>query len=74
MDGGIIIPLANSLQFFDGTKSTTICQTKRFINAIDMKNNFIGIGEKASPGQLISAVMLDTRDLSTHKTFNYQKT
>jgi hypothetical protein len=39
-----------------------------------MKNDFITIGEKASPGQLISAVVLDMKDLSNGKIFNYQKT
>lgn len=53
------MPLANSLQFFDGVKSTTIYQTKREISALDMKRNMIIIGEKASPGQLISAVLVN---------------
>jgi len=38
------MPLANSVQFFDGEVSIPIYQTKREISAIDMKNNFIGIG------------------------------
>jgi hypothetical protein len=39
-----------------------------------MRGPFIGIGEKASPGQLISAVLLDTREIEKAKIFNYQKT
>jgi hypothetical protein len=68
------MPLANSLQFYDGKKTTTVHQTKREIGALDMRGSLIGIGERASPGQLISAVLLDTRDLEHPKVFNYQKT
>jgi hypothetical protein len=57
------MPLANSLQFYDGVKTSTVHETKREISAIDMRNNLIGIGERASPGQLISAVLLDTQNL-----------
>jgi hypothetical protein len=39
-----------------------------------MRGHFIGVGERASPGQLISAAIIDTRDLSKPKVFNYQKT
>jgi hypothetical protein len=59
MGGGIFMPLANSLQFFNGIKSTTIYQAKREISALDMKRNMIIIGEKASPGQLISAILVN---------------
>lgn len=74
MNGGIVMPLANSLQFYDGHKTFTVHQTKREISTLDMKGHFIGIGERASPGQLISAVLLDTRDLEKPRVFNYQKT
>lgn len=57
------MPLANSLQYFDGNKSYSIFECKREISAIDMNGYFITIGEKASPGQLISAVLLDIRTL-----------
>jgi hypothetical protein len=74
MNGGIFMPLASSLQFFDGTKSYGIFECKREISAIDMQGYFIAIGEKASPGQLISAVLLDIRAIDKAKIFNYQKT
>ena len=74
MNGGIFMPLATSLQFFDGEKSHSIFECKREISAIDMKGYFIIIGEKASPGQLISAVLLDIRAIDKPKIFNYQKT
>ena len=73
MGGGMLMPLANSLQFFNGSKTTTVYEAKREISALDMRHPFIVIGEKASPGQLISAVLLDTRNLSKAKVFNYQK-
>ena len=68
------MPLANSLQFYDGHKTSSVHQIKREISALDMRGHFIGIGERASPGQLISAVLLDTRDLEKARLFNYQKT
>lgn len=74
LHGGILFPLANSLQFYDGKKTRTIHQCKREIAALDMRGHWIGIGERASPGQLISAVLLDTREPEAARVFNYQKT
>ena len=39
-----------------------------------MRGSLICIGEKASPGQLISAILLDLKDIDNPKKFNYQKT
>lgn len=39
-----------------------------------MKDTLLCIGEKASPGQLISAVLVDLQDLANPRVFNYQKT
>jgi hypothetical protein len=68
------MPLANSLQFFDGTISTTIYKTKHPVSVIDMRGKFIAVGEQASPGQLISATLLTLDKLEEPKVFNYQKT
>ena len=53
------MPIANAIQLFDGLKSNIIFEAKREISAIDMRGSLIVLGEKASPGQLISAVLLD---------------
>ena len=39
-----------------------------------MRGKLIAVGEKASPGELISAVLIDTDQPSEPKIFNYQKT
>jgi hypothetical protein len=59
------MPLANSIQLFDGAKASTIYETKREINAMDLRGSLLALGEKASPGQLISAILLDIRNLDS---------
>lgn len=39
-----------------------------------MRGSLVAIGERASPGQLISAILLDLGDTDNPKIFNYQKT
>lgn len=70
------MPLANSIQLFDGSKATTVFETKREINALDLRGSLLVLGERASPGQLISAVLVDLKDLDNPRAreFNYQKT
>lgn len=68
------MPLANSIQLFNGEKAVTIFEAKREINAIDLKGSMLVIGEKAMPGQLISAILVDIRELDHPREFNYQKT
>lgn len=68
------MPLANSLQLFDGEKSTLVAETRRQIAAMDMRGKKIAVGEKASPGELISAVIINTDYPQHPKVYNYQKT
>lgn len=68
------MPIANAIQLFDGQKSTIVFSVKRDISALEMRGNLICIGEKASPGQLISAILVDLNDLDHPRIFNYQKT
>ena len=59
---------------FDGERSEVVFTGKREISAIDMRGNLVLLGERASPGQLISAVLVDIDDRSHPKVYNYQKT
>ena len=68
------MPIANAIQLFNGEKATIIYSGKREISAIDMRGSLVCLGEKASPGQLISAVLLDLNNIDNPKIFNYQKT
>jgi hypothetical protein len=70
----LLMPLANALQLFDGNKARIIFEAKREISAVDMRDRLIVIGEKASPGQLISAILIDIDHPEHPRIFNYQKT
>jgi hypothetical protein len=39
-----------------------------------MRGSLVAVGERASPGQLISAILFDLGDRNNPKVFNYQKT
>jgi hypothetical protein len=41
---GIILPLSNSLRFYDGLKSSLLHQTAKEVSAVCMNGPFIAIG------------------------------